>query len=62
MCCMLNEVMTDMEDMHLDMKRHLWRDLVDCQLERCRYNTISLSMEDMDVLPIFVQVDLVSDL
>jgi len=59
---MLNAVMTDMEDMHLDMKRHLWRDLVDCQVERCRYNTISLSMEDMDVLPIFVQVDLVSDL
>ncbi len=31
-------------------------------LERCRYNTISLSMEDMDVLRLSIQVDLVSDL
>lgn len=62
MCCMIDAVMTDMEDIHLDMKRHLWRDLLDSQLERCRYNTISLSMEDMDVLRMSVQMDLVSDL
>ena len=62
MCCMINAVMTDMESIHLDMKRHLWRDLVDSPLERCRYNTISLSMEDMDVLRMSVQVELVPDL